>query len=101
MRVIKNGNISPVPNGSVEVDSSVERGLLGIAFDRDFSMNQYAYLYYTAVSPSFTTASLALPRHTAVPGSEAVIIEIPDLGPRKGPGVSSSMTREKRHGRSQ
>src|SRR5262249_10846380 len=33
------------------VDSSGERGLLGIAFDPNFSANHFAYLYYTNPNP--------------------------------------------------
>src|SRR4029077_19988693 len=35
----------------LNVDSSGERGLLGIAFDPDFSSNHYVYLYYTNPNP--------------------------------------------------
>src|SRR5205823_6457285 len=35
------------PFVSLTVDSSGERGLLGIAFDPNFGSNQFVYLYYT------------------------------------------------------
>src|SRR5207247_1828524 len=34
------------------VNSSGERGLLGIAFDPNFLTNQFVYLFYTATTPS-------------------------------------------------
>ena len=37
LRVIKNGVLLPTPFVSLTVDSSGERGLLGMAFDPDFS----------------------------------------------------------------
>src|SRR5882762_7461009 len=47
LRVIKNGSLLSTPFVSVTVDSSGERGLLGIAFDPNFPINHYLYLYYT------------------------------------------------------
>src|SRR5581483_3635780 len=35
----------------LNVDSNGERGLLGIAFDPNFSSNHYVYLYYTNPNP--------------------------------------------------
>src|SRR3954454_655834 len=45
----------------LNVDSSGERGLLGIAFDPGFSQNHFAYLYYT--NPSAGGASWASGEH--------------------------------------
>ena len=52
------GNVKLVHNDGttwtalhLNVDSSVERGLLGIAFDPNFSSNHYVYLYYTNPNP--------------------------------------------------
>src|SRR4051812_9476522 len=47
LRVIKNGALLPAPFMTVSVDSSGERGLLGIAFDPSFTTNQFIYVYYT------------------------------------------------------
>src|SRR2546423_12354903 len=47
LRVIKNGTLLATPFVSLSVDSSGERGLLGIAFDPNFSSNQFVYVYYT------------------------------------------------------
>src|SRR6185436_13101154 len=52
LRVIKNGALLPTPFLTVTVDSSGERGLLGIAFDPNFVSNQLVYIYYTATTPS-------------------------------------------------
>ena len=81
LRVIKNGSLLSTPFVNLTVDSSGERGLLGIAFDPNFAANQYVYLYYTVpTSPihnrvsRFTAAS-----DTAVPGSQAIILELDNL----------------------
>ena len=52
LRVIKNGVLLSTPFVSLTVNSSGERGLLGIAFDPNFVSNQFVYLYYTATTPS-------------------------------------------------
>src|SRR6186713_806549 len=47
LRIIKNGSLLTQPFISLTVNSSGERGLLGIAFDPNFVSNNYIYLYYT------------------------------------------------------
>src|SRR5262245_28730385 len=48
VRVVNtNGGLQSQPFLSLSVDSNGERGLLGIAFDPDFVVNQHFYLYYT------------------------------------------------------
>ncbi len=51
LKVVKNGTLLPNPALSLAVNSSGERGLLGIAFDPDFTNNQFIYLYYTNTAP--------------------------------------------------
>jgi glucose/arabinose dehydrogenase len=41
LRVIKNGALLPTPFVTLTVDSTGERGLLGVAFDPDFATNQF------------------------------------------------------------
>src|SRR5438093_11610965 len=45
LRVIKNGALLPTPFLVVSVDSSGERGLLGVAFDPDLAGNQFLYIH--------------------------------------------------------
>src|SRR5439155_10767598 len=52
LRVIKNGALLGTPFVTLTVNSSGERGLLGVTFDPNFSSNQYVYVFYTATSPS-------------------------------------------------
>jgi glucose/arabinose dehydrogenase len=52
LRVIKNGVLLPAPFLTLTVNSSGERGLLGVAFDPNFATNQFVYVYYTATTPA-------------------------------------------------
>jgi hypothetical protein len=47
LRVVKNGALLSTPFLILNVDSSGERGLLGIAFDPLFEINKFIYVYYT------------------------------------------------------
>ena len=61
LRVIKNGVVLPTPFLTLPVNSSGERGLLGVAFDPNYATNRFVYVYYTATTPRFTTASAVSP----------------------------------------
>lgn len=50
LRVIKNGAVLATPFVTISVDSSGERGLLGVAIDPDFASNRFVYVYYTTSS---------------------------------------------------
>ena len=47
LRVVKNGALLSQPFLTMSVDSSGERGLLGVAFDPNFATNSFVYVYYT------------------------------------------------------
>jgi glucose/arabinose dehydrogenase len=81
LRVIKNGSLLSTPFVSLTVDSSGERGLLGIAFDPNFATNHYLYVYYTvATSPIHNRVSrFTAAGDTTAPGSEAAILELNNL----------------------
>src|SRR5687768_14946440 len=77
LRVVKNGTLLPTPFLTVTVDSSGERGLLGVTFDPDFATNHFVYVYYTATTPAVHNR---LSRFTAngdvaVAGSETVLLD--------------------------
>ena len=82
LRVIKNGVLLPTPFLTVPVDSTGDRGLIGIAFDPAFSSNHFVYVYYTAATPvSHNRVSrFTANGDVAVAGSEQVLIELTDLG---------------------
>lgn len=80
LRVIKNGSLLSKPFISLNVNSSGERGLIGIALDPNFATNHYVYLYYTLPDGSRNRIS----RFTAngdvvVPGSEVVVLNLDPL----------------------
>src|SRR5690349_22319682 len=84
LRVVKNGALLTQPFLTVSVNSSGERGLLGIAFDPGFASNNFIYVYYTtSASPvhnrvSRFTASAGNPDIVAA-GSEVQILNLPNL----------------------
>jgi glucose/arabinose dehydrogenase len=81
LRVIKDGALLSTPFLTVSVDSSGERGMLGIAFDPNFATNNFIYLYYTvSTSPRHNRVSrFTANGDVAVPGSETVLLELNNL----------------------
>jgi glucose/arabinose dehydrogenase len=81
LRVIKNGALLPTPFLTVSVDSSGERGLLGVAFDPNFSVNNFVYIYYTtSTAPVHNRVSrFTANGDVAVGGSEVPILELNNL----------------------
>jgi glucose/arabinose dehydrogenase len=78
---------------SAKVDDSSERGLMEIAFDPEFSKNHYVYLYYTRKATPKTPAHNEVVRVTAkgdkaVPGSERLILRLPNLKTERHMGGS-------------
>ncbi|MFQ6105047.1 MAG: PQQ-dependent sugar dehydrogenase [Candidatus Glassbacteria bacterium] len=51
VRIVEDGVLLPDPFVTVSVNSTGERGLLGIEFDPDYDINGYVYLFYTNPSP--------------------------------------------------
>jgi glucose/arabinose dehydrogenase len=47
LRVIRDGAVLTSPFVTISVNSSGERGLLGVAFDPAFATNRFVYVYYT------------------------------------------------------
>jgi glucose/arabinose dehydrogenase len=81
LRVIKDGALLDDPFHTLSVNSSGERGLLGVAFDPDFANNQFLYVYYTtATSPIHNRVSrLTANGDLFVPGSEFQILNLEPL----------------------
>jgi glucose/arabinose dehydrogenase len=81
LRVIKNGVLLATPFVVIPVDSSGERGLLGVTFDPNFSSNQFVYVYHTVPG---TPAHNRVSRFTAngdvaAPGTSAAILDLENL----------------------
>lgn len=81
LRVIKNGALLATPFLTVTVDSSGERGLLGIAFDPNFVSNQLVYIYYTATTPTIHNriSRFTASGDIALAGSEVIVMDLPSL----------------------
>ena len=80
LKVIKNGVLLPSPFVSLSVNSSGERGLLGIAFDPNFVTNQFIYLYYTLSSAANNRISrFTANGDVALAGSELVLLNLDPL----------------------
>jgi glucose/arabinose dehydrogenase len=82
LRVIKNDVLLSKPFLTVTVGTSGERGLLGVAFDPDFAVNQLVYVYYTATSPAVHNriSRFTASGDTALANSEEVLLELDNLG---------------------
>jgi glucose/arabinose dehydrogenase len=81
LRVIKNGTLLSTPFVKLNVNSSGERGLIGIAVDPNFASNQYIYLYYTVPSSPIHNRISRFKANgdVAQAGSETVILELDNL----------------------
>jgi len=82
LRVVQNGQLQAAPFVSLTVDSSGERGLLGVTFDPNFATNHYVFVYYTTTAGG--TAHNRISRFTAngnvaVAGSEFVLADLDAL----------------------
>ncbi len=77
LRVVKNGQLLATPFVTLPVDSSGERGLLGIAFDPNFQTNNFMYLYYTT-TPSGTNriSRFTANGDVAVENSEVILWDL-------------------------
>ena len=82
VRVIKNGALLAAPFATVAVDSSGERGLIGIALDPAFAANGFVYIHSTRAAGGashnrisrFTAAG-----DVAMANSELALVELPNL----------------------
>ena len=82
LRVIKNGALLPTPFVTLTVDSTGERGLLGVAFDPDFATNHFVYVYYTATSAGRRTTASAASPPTATspsPAARSILLDLDNL----------------------
>jgi uncharacterized repeat protein (TIGR03806 family) len=90
LRVVKNGVLLAKPFVTVPVDSSWERGLLGVAFDPDFARNGHIYLNYTPAKPypHHRISRFTARGDRARPGSEKILFEGDDQN-KLGGGVKN------------
>src|SRR5262245_61555545 len=50
LRVVSGGTLLSTPFLSLSVDTAGEQGLLGVAFDPNFSSNRFVYVYYSSLA---------------------------------------------------
>jgi len=82
LRVITaSGQLLSTPALSVIVNSTGERGLLGLTFDPNFSSNNYIYVYYTATTPNLHNrlSRFTMNGDVAVAASETVLLDLDSL----------------------
>jgi glucose/arabinose dehydrogenase len=65
---------------TLTVNSTGERGLLGVALDPNFTSNGFVYLYYTVPSPLHNRVSrFTVEGNTINPASEVVLVDLENL----------------------
>lgn len=81
VRVVNNGTVLTTPLLSLNVDSSGERGLLGITLDPNFSSNGFLYVYYTVPGTQShnRVSRFTVTGNQAVPDTEFVLLNLPNL----------------------
>lgn len=81
LRVVKNGALLATPFLNVTVNATGERGLLGVAFDPNFTTNGFVYVYYTATTPAIhnRVSRFTANGDVAVAGSETVLLDLNNL----------------------
>ena len=81
LRVVQNGKLLATPFLTVPVNSSGERGLLGVAFDPNFATNRFVYVYYTATTPTIhnRVSRFTANGNVAVAGSQVVLLNLNTL----------------------
>jgi len=79
LRVIKNGVLLATAFHTFSVDSSGERGLLGVAFDPAFASNGFVYVYHTVPSPAHNRITRLVAAGDVSTGTETVIADLPNL----------------------
>ncbi len=81
LRVIKDGVLLATPFVSLNVNSTGERGLLGVAFDPNFAANHFVYVYYTTNTTPIhnRVVRFTASGDVAVAGSETLILRLNDL----------------------
>lgn len=76
VKVVKNGQVLPIPFMTLSVNSQSDRGLLGITLDPDFPNNRLVYLLYVNGNPLKVRVSrVTAAEDVVLPGSEQILLE--------------------------
>jgi glucose/arabinose dehydrogenase len=81
IRVIKNGALLATPFASVTVDSTGERGVIGIALHPGFATNGFVYVYSTRIAggASHNRISRFVAAGDVAAGADSALVDLPDL----------------------
>ena len=79
LRVIKNGALLATPFASFNVDSTGERGLIGVALDPAFATNGFVYIHSTRTAGGSHNRISRLTAVGDVGGSEFTLVDLPNL----------------------
>lgn len=80
VRIVKNGTLLAAPFVTLSVQSTGERGLIGLALDPSFSSNGLVYLYHTLPDGSRNRISRVTANgDVAVAGSEQLVLNLDAL----------------------
>lgn len=96
VRIVTDGVLRATPFLETPVETSGERGLLGIALDPEFATNRYVYIYKTAPGSETGTGRPSnqvirytedLATQTAIPASKTILLDVP-IGPENDPNTN-------------
>jgi glucose/arabinose dehydrogenase len=84
LRVVAGGSLLVTPALSLSVDSSGERGLIGVTLDPNFSSNNFIYLQYTVpgsgpTAPFNRVSRFTMSGNAVAPGSEVIVRDLDPL----------------------
>lgn len=79
LRVVKAGVLLGTPAVSLSVNTSGERGLIGVAVDPNFSTNNFIYLHYTSSSGPHNRVSRFTLGSNDLATGEVAILDLPTL----------------------
>ena len=81
LRIVRNGALLATPFVQLTVDSTGERGLIGVALHPDFASNGWVYLHYTSPEggPHGRISRFTVNGDVAAAGSEVKLVDLPAL----------------------
>jgi putative heme-binding domain-containing protein len=77
LRIVKGGRLLDTPFLTVQVDSTWERGLIGVTLDPDFARHNFVYVTYVALKPypHHRVSRFTARGDVAVASSELILLE--------------------------
>jgi putative heme-binding domain-containing protein len=77
LRMVEGDKLLPTPVLTLPVDSTWERGIIGVVADPDFAKNQFIYVCWVAKEPypHHRISRFTLDGNVAAPGSEKLLLE--------------------------